>query len=146
MTKRKFFVIFLTVMVLTIIVMMIVWGVFLKDVNLNVNIKNPSEAPTPTGVFDSPTGLLDNNNQDDEAGILDERGQAKVNVPGKSLPDSSKEAKEESLIEKPGQKSQEEENDKPPAPKKPVKPLPTKEENSTPAEEGDPLAPPAPEE
>jgi len=47
MGKRRLFLLFLTSMAVSIIIMVIVYGVFIKDIDFSFNIKDPDSAPTP---------------------------------------------------------------------------------------------------
>lgn len=47
MGKRKVFLLFLSAMSLSIIVMMIIYGLFIKDIEFNLKVRNPESAPSP---------------------------------------------------------------------------------------------------
>jgi hypothetical protein len=57
MGKRKVFLLFLSAMSVSIIIMVIIYGIFIKDINFNLNVKNPDSAPSP----------LDNREEDDNS-------------------------------------------------------------------------------
>ncbi len=52
MGARKFLLLFLSAMCLSIIVMVIIYGLFIKDFNLSLNVKNPESAPSPIDLLD----------------------------------------------------------------------------------------------
>lgn len=53
MDKRKLFLLFFSAMTISIILMLIIYGVFLKDVDFNFNVKNPDAAPSPVEIQDN---------------------------------------------------------------------------------------------
>jgi hypothetical protein len=52
MGKRKLFLLFLSAMSVSIIIMVIVYGLFIKDLDFTFNVKNPEMAPSPMDIFD----------------------------------------------------------------------------------------------
>ncbi len=75
MGKRKLFLLFLSAMTVSIIIMVIVYGLFLKDVNFTFNIKNPESAPSPIDAFTNEETAKAQAESDDG------QGPAKVVVP-----------------------------------------------------------------
>jgi hypothetical protein len=51
MGKRKLFLLFLSAMSFSIIIMVIIYGVFIKDMDISFNVKNPESAPSPIDAF-----------------------------------------------------------------------------------------------
>jgi len=47
MHKRRLFLLFFAAMSLSIMIMLIVYGLFIKDINFNLDVKNPESAPSP---------------------------------------------------------------------------------------------------
>lgn len=45
--KRRLFLLFLTSMAVSVIIMIIIYGVFIKDIDFSFNTKNPDSAPVP---------------------------------------------------------------------------------------------------
>ncbi len=53
MSKRKLFLLFLSAMSFSIIIMVIIYGVFIKDINFSLNVKDPDSAPSPVDILNS---------------------------------------------------------------------------------------------
>lgn len=82
MEKRKLFLLFLSAMSLSIIVMVIIYGLFIKDINFDLNVKNPETAPSPIDVFNQ-------DNKKDES-----KGPARITTPNEIAEETEKTEKE----------------------------------------------------
>lgn len=51
MQKRRLFLLFLSAMTVSIIIMVIIYGLFIKDIDFTFNVKNPESAPSPIDAF-----------------------------------------------------------------------------------------------
>jgi cytoskeletal protein RodZ len=83
MGKRKFFLLFISAMSLSIIIMVIIYGVFIKDIDFSFNVKTPESAPSPVDMY----------NQDQQASKGDEsdsKNPAKVTTPDEAAKNQAK--------------------------------------------------------
>lgn len=89
MGKRKLFLLFLSAMSLSIILMVLIYGLFIKDIDFNLNVKNPESAPSPVDAF----------HQDNDYVSEEERDPAKVSTPDNAEKSETKEETAEGASE-----------------------------------------------
>ncbi len=78
MGNRKLFLMFLSAMTVSIIVMVIIYGLFIKDIDFTFNVRNPEQAPSPIDDFEAEESSI---TLDDSV-----RNPAKVITPDQSGP------------------------------------------------------------
>jgi len=90
MGKRKVFLLFLVSMSFSIMVMIIIYGIFLKDWDPTLHVKNPESAPSPNDIFEV---------QQSEPLQAKSQSPAKVSIPDEA-PKKLKEQEEQPLPER----------------------------------------------
>lgn len=92
MGKRKLFLLFLSAMSISIIIMVIIYGLFIKDLDFSLNVKNPEMAPSPIDAFEEAESWNRSSH---------EKSAASVNAPDASLKEADSSEQSASSDEQP---------------------------------------------